>query len=259
VPNRILREGILTSAKVTRLGWAEEVFYRRLMSVVDDFGRFYADNGMLRAACYPRQLNKVSDSDIGKWLTALVEAALVRVYSAEDEERYLEIENFGQHVRAKKSKFPDPQCKCNADAVQTHANTLVDEDVDEDVDDVESARAQSPSSACPHGRLIELFGEKLPTLPQPKPELWSGTRARHMRDRWRWVLTATKQNGKRYAETPEQAIDFFDRFFGYVAQSDFLTGRNGKWSGCTLAWLMEEANFAKVIEGAYENQQKEAA
>src|SRR5690606_33624040 len=62
MPNRILREGILTSPRIAKLGWPEEVFYRRLMSVVDDFGRYYADPGLLRAACYPRQLNKVSDS-----------------------------------------------------------------------------------------------------------------------------------------------------------------------------------------------------
>jgi hypothetical protein len=117
----------------------------------------------------------------------------------------------------------------------------------------------SPSSAmppCPHIALIGLFGKHLPELPQPKPELWKGQKARHMRARWVWVLTATKSsNGKRYAENPEQAVDFFDRFFAYVAKSDFLTGRNGKWTNCTLAWLMEEANFAKVIEGSYENRE----
>lgn len=137
MPNRILREGILTSPRMARLGWAEEVFYRRLLSVVDDFGRYYADEGMLRAACYPRQLNKVSDSDVGKWLRACADAALVRVYPAQDGERYLEVLDFGQQVRAKKSKFPDMLSACAADAKQTSANehldvfesVVVDEDV----------------------------------------------------------------------------------------------------------------------------------
>ena len=126
MPNRILREGILTSSAVARLGWAEEVFYRRLHSVVDDFGRYYADEGMLRAACYPRQLNKVSDSDIGKWLRACADAALVRVYPAEDGESYLEVVKFGQQVRAKKSKFPDMRSTCVADAQQPKANARLD-------------------------------------------------------------------------------------------------------------------------------------
>lgn len=108
MPNRIIREGILTSPRISKLGWAEEVFYRRLMSVVDDFGRYFANEGLLRAHCYPRQLNKVSDSDVGKWLHSCVAAGLVRVYSAQDGESYLELLNFGQQVRAKKSKYPDP-------------------------------------------------------------------------------------------------------------------------------------------------------
>lgn len=120
MPNRIVREGILTSPKLAKLGWAEEVFYRRLLSVVDDFGRYYADAGMLRAACYPRQLNKVSDSDVGKWLRSCADAALVRVYPAQDGESYLEVVKFDQQVRAKKSKFPSPLDACLADAMQVH-------------------------------------------------------------------------------------------------------------------------------------------
>lgn len=156
MPNRILREGILTSPRIARLGWGEEVFYRRLHSVVDDFGRYYADLGMLRAACYPRQLGKVSDPDIGKWLTALVEAALVRVYPAEDGERYLEVLDFGQQVRAKKSKFPDPRSTCIADAAQSlsrdQANAHLDVSVFGDVsvsEGEDSAVAQSASPPTP--------------------------------------------------------------------------------------------------------------
>ncbi len=39
MPNRIIREGILTSEAVNSLSWEAEVFFRRLLSVVDDFGR----------------------------------------------------------------------------------------------------------------------------------------------------------------------------------------------------------------------------
>lgn len=144
MPNRIVREGILTSARVCKLGWAEEVFYRRLMSVVDDFGRYYADHGMLRAACYPRQLNKVSDSDVGKWLSSCSDAGLVRVYPAEDGERYLELEKFGQQVRAKKSKFPDMRSTCVADAEQVPANAHLDVSVS--VSDLSAESADSPTT-----------------------------------------------------------------------------------------------------------------
>jgi hypothetical protein len=141
VPNRILREGILTSPRIAKLGWAEEVFYRRLHSVVDDFGRYYGDVGMLRAACYPRQLNKVSDSDVGKWLRSCVDAALVRVYQVGGEE-YIALLDFNQQVRAKKSKFPDLPSECVADAQQTPANAHLDVSVfvSEDVGESRAAR-----------------------------------------------------------------------------------------------------------------------
>lgn len=129
MPNRILREGIITSPRIAKLGWPEEVLYRRLMSVVDDYGRYYADAGMMRAACYPRQLGKVADSDVGKWTRNLVEAGLVRVYPASDGESYLELLDFRQQVRAKDSKFPDPPSTCVADAKQVPANARLDVDV----------------------------------------------------------------------------------------------------------------------------------
>lgn len=105
--------------------------------------------------------------------------------------------------------------------------------------------------ACPHQEIIKLYGKHLPTLPQPRA--WEGQRANNLRARWRWVLTAKNRKDDRYATDAASAVAFFDRFFGYVAASEFLTGRDGKWPGCDLAWLVKAENFAKVIEGKYEN------
>lgn len=135
MPNRIIREGILTSERVEPLNWAEEVFYRRLMSVVDDFGRYYARPALLRAACYPLLLTKVSDSDIEKWLTACVNAALVRVYPALDGKRYLELLDFRQQVRAVASKFPAPDAGCVADAQQAPVSRAASAHLDVSVDE----------------------------------------------------------------------------------------------------------------------------
>lgn len=270
MPNRILREGILTSARMARLGWPEEVFYRRLMSVVDDFGRYYADPGMLRAACYPRQLNKVSDADVGKWLRACADADLVSVYPAEDGERYLEVRDFKQQVRAKESKFPQMRSVCVADAMQTLANARLDVSVSVGVD-VESnlpvapARQadRQPSLAlveshepqgipdCPHQDVLRLWAEVLPAMPQHKPELWAGSRADHLRARWRETAAA-----KGWA-TKDDGLAYLRKLFVYVGQSRFLTGRaparrDGKPPFVIeLEWLVLPGNWAKVIEGKY--------
>jgi hypothetical protein len=151
MPNRILREGILESELVCSLPWAAEVLYRRLISVVDDYGRFPATPKLIRAKCYPLQIDKVSDSDIGKWLTQVVEAALVRVYPAQDGKRYLQVEKFGQQVRSR-SKYPPPPDVCDqllADAKQPIASAHLDVDVDVDVDEGGKGVRKRPPAFTP--------------------------------------------------------------------------------------------------------------
>ena len=124
--------------------------------------------------------------------------------------------------------------------------------------DASSSAAEPPtdeSPACPHARLLALFAELVPELPQPRRELWEGSKgADAMRQRWKWLLTARRSaNGTRYASTAEEGLDWFRRFFEQVAASDFLTGRNGSWRNCDLTWLMGKENFAKVVQGNYTN------
>ena len=96
------------------------------MSVVDDYGRYYAMPMLLRAACYPLRLDKVTDADIEKWLRSCVEAGLVGVFRATDGRTYLQLSDFRQQVRAKQSKYPAPdeqtRSTCVADAGQVIAN-----------------------------------------------------------------------------------------------------------------------------------------
>ena len=115
MPNRILREGIIESEDVNKLSWPAEVFYRRLMSKVDDFGRYDANARLLRAALYPLKLDKVSDRDTQGWLQETEAAGLVKVYEV-DSKRFLEVLKFKQQVRAKRSKYPDPPGTCTAHA-----------------------------------------------------------------------------------------------------------------------------------------------
>lgn len=116
MPNRILREGILTSERVNLLSWEEEVFYRRLMSVVDDFGRYSAHPSLLRAALYPLKLDTVRDANMERLLTSVEQARLVRVYEVAGK-RFLEMLDFKQQVRAKDSKYPPPP----SNDVHTHS------------------------------------------------------------------------------------------------------------------------------------------
>jgi hypothetical protein len=64
VPNRIIRAEILSSDRVDALSAEAAVFYRRLMSVVDDYGRFEGDWRVLRAELYPLRTERITQLEI---------------------------------------------------------------------------------------------------------------------------------------------------------------------------------------------------
>lgn len=110
--NRVVKEGILKSDKVNSLSWTAEVFYRRLMSVADDYGRFDARLPIVRSSLYPLRLDRVSEADIIKWMDECSEAGLISQYEV-DNKPYMEIIEFGQTLRIKKSKYPCSQMQAD--------------------------------------------------------------------------------------------------------------------------------------------------
>lgn len=120
MPSRIVRDGILESEAINSLSWEAELFFRRLMSIVDDFGRYNALPMLLRSRCYPLQFDKVTDKTIGEWLKACSKAKLIKLYKVENKP-YLEVLNFKQRTRQNCSKFPAPD-GCNTDDGHLPAN-----------------------------------------------------------------------------------------------------------------------------------------
>lgn len=123
LPNRILRDGINSSPRINTLSMGAEILYRRLMSVVDDYGRFHASPITIRGACWPTCPDRVTEAEIEQWLRELSsgERPLIRIYQAtvlqRNNPRYLEITDFGQQIRSK-SKFPEPAIILLADCNQ---------------------------------------------------------------------------------------------------------------------------------------------
>ena len=110
MPNRILKETITTSCEINQLSAYEERFFYRLIVICDDFGRAEARTPILRAKCFPLKLDKVKEKDVEKWLSGLINAGLVELYSVNDK-LYLQMVTWDkhQHRRAKTSKFPGPE------------------------------------------------------------------------------------------------------------------------------------------------------
>ena len=108
-----------------------------------------------------------------------------------------------------------------------------------------------PLPDCPHREVLALWAEVLPAMPQHLPGQWKGTRAEHLRARWR--ETAAEKGWRDKA----QGLTYLRKLFTYIGQSPFLTGRvRAREPGkrpflIELEWLVNPTNWAKVIEGKY--------
>lgn len=91
---------------------------------------------------------------------------------------------------------------------------------------------------CPHQQIIDLYHQHCPTMRQVK--VWNTERKKFLQARWR-------ENPKH------QNLEFWQKFFDYANTSEFLRGDTGKFAA-DLEWLVRPTNFAKVVEGKYENQ-----
>lgn len=114
MPSRWIREGILTSERVEQLDAPAEVFYRRLLNKVDDFGLFDGRLSILRSTLYPLRLDRVREADISRWMAACQKAGLIVLYEA-DGRSYLKVLDTRWPVRTE-PKFPPPTNDQLADA-----------------------------------------------------------------------------------------------------------------------------------------------
>ena len=105
MPNRWVREDAIESEAVNAVSWLGEVFFRRLINRVDDFGRYTANLKLLRSKLFPLQFEKVTERDLTKLLKECEAAGLLFTYAGPDGKPYL-ILNKWEKGRAKNSKYP---------------------------------------------------------------------------------------------------------------------------------------------------------
>lgn len=113
MPNRIIKESIRTSKKVNALSDFEFRIWAYLITYVDDFGRGSADPELLKGFVFPRRAG-ITDSQISNALNDLAKSGMITLYES-DGELYFFFPNWDKHqqIRAKKSKFPEPESICN--------------------------------------------------------------------------------------------------------------------------------------------------
>lgn len=174
MPTRTIRDGLLDSAGVNELDDQSFIFYVRLMLVVDDFGRFYADPRLLLARMFPLQLDRWSLTMVSSSLSIVSSLRtsvsgvlsddgsrrpLVSVYEVSGK-KYLQINKFEQRLRQQKKKFPGP-------------DEAIPNSINESADNPPQLADNSPQSAagCAHARAESESESESERNPNPKPVL----------------------------------------------------------------------------------------
>lgn len=229
-----------------------------LWTIADREGRLEDRPRRIKAEVLP-----YDDCDVDGLLDDLQSHGFILRYEV-DGTRFIQVVNFNKHqnphVKETASTIPAPdrhhtstvqeQCSTQpeperaglipdspfplTDSNTTNPNGLVD---DSDAADP-SPRPAKPD--CPHQQIIALYHELLPASPEIRN--WTPARAVHLRTRWN--------------ESPDrQSLEWWRRFFGYIAKSEFLTGRaysrDRKPFCAPLDWICKAENFAKIVEGRY--------
>ncbi len=98
-----------------------------------------------------------------------------------------------------------------------------------------------PAAACesfPYEEYRTVFIELCPSLPKPQEvSSWSAGRKKALRSK-------------------RVSLEEFRDVCKKIERSDFLSGRSGKWAGCSLDWILKPANWQKIIEGNYDNRKE---
>lgn len=129
MPNRILRDKILTSSRLNELSAEAEAFYYRLMVTADDLGRFDAHSASIGTKCYPLKVPPVTRmasfaefmGKIEAMLQELAKAKLIFLYEV-GSQRFGAFYKWEQRQRVVRKKFPDPpkevmdECALDCDA-----------------------------------------------------------------------------------------------------------------------------------------------
>jgi hypothetical protein len=121
--------------------------------------------------------------------------------------------------------------------------------------DDQPAKAKNASAPrfppCPAEQIVELYQEALPELPSVR--VMDDSRKKLIANRWKWVLSSTKTDGSRRAESAKQAVDWFRDFFELTRENDFLMGRTPRVNGhanwkCDIDFLMSDKGLKQVLE-----------
>lgn len=105
MPQRFLRPGITNSERWNTVSFEAQSLFIRILTLVDDFGRYDARIAILHGQCFALR-NDIKPQRTAAMRSELQRAKLIDVYEVDGRE-YLQIEQWQERARQDRSKFPD--------------------------------------------------------------------------------------------------------------------------------------------------------
>lgn len=119
MPQRFLRPGITNSDAWNSVSFGAQSFYVRILTLVDDYGRYDGRVPVLHAHCFAL-CPKVRQQDTFAFRTELFKAGLVMLYENGGKE-FLQVSKWQERARGP-SKYPEPPQESAADGSGTQPN-----------------------------------------------------------------------------------------------------------------------------------------
>lgn len=104
MPQRFLRPGLTTSEAWNSVSWAAQSLYIRILTLVDDFGRYDARVRVLHGECFALR-DDVTPQDTAAFRSELQQVGLITIYEVGGKE-YLQITKWKEHARSRRSIYP---------------------------------------------------------------------------------------------------------------------------------------------------------
>jgi len=265
--SRNIKPGFFTNEQLVELSFETRLLFIGLWTLADRDGRLEDRPKKIKMELFP------ADSvDVSSMLADLAKAGFINRYTVNDV-ACIQVVNWAKHqaphhterastlpeqhehgsltVKSQKHLRGNPPDSLIPDSLipeegmaKTGAADLSPQSQPADANGVQTSLLVCD---CPHQAIVNLYHELLPSACQIRD--WTPARSIALRTRWR-------EDAKR------QNLDWWRRFFTYVGESDFLMGRTSspgrKPFLLDIDWLLKSANFVKVREGKYHEQEATA-
>jgi hypothetical protein len=248
---RTIKPEFPQSESMGRVSRDARLLFVMLWPICDDHGRTRAASRMLASLLFP--YDDDAPGLIDSWLEELEREGCITRYSVNGS-TFLQVNNWLIHQKIdkpSKPQFPEPtegfasireDSSLEGKGREGNIKTL-SAGADSPAQEGEGEKGDQRQRTIPVKEILAAYHEHLPMMPAVRVM----TEARKRKLKARWVEDASRQT-----------VEYWQRYFAYVAASDFLTGRDSRWTGCDFEWLIEAGNHVKVIEGKYENREAQA-